>query len=224
MVSARSSSGGGSDKISGGEKPAVGAKSEGAANPDAGAKLKSVKPEVAKPEGNATSESAEKPGAVAPPATAGAGKRNQKESSKAPWKSWSKDGWNKDGWNSKLNSQHQIHRHGYWNNGIWIVPVIVASNQSLAYLQPPNPMISGQKRLGVTHEPYDGGGSFITGVYEGSPAQASGLEVGDVIVSLDGVDATDLERVTEASNGTVVLQVLRGHTGELVQSQVNLMK
>jgi predicted metalloprotease with PDZ domain len=94
----------------------------------------------------------------------------------------------------------------------------------LVYLQPPKPIVSGQKWLGVTHEPYDGGGAYITGIYEGSPAQAVGLEVGDVIVSVDGVDATDLGKVIQASNGNVVLQVLSGRTGELVQSQVNLIR
>lgn len=206
---ARSSSGGGGGKIGGGGgKPEGGAKPE-ATKPEAGAK-----PEAAKPEAGA------KPEAAKPDA----GKLNKKGPGKAAWKSWTKDGWTKDGWNSKLNSQHKSHRHGYWNNGIWIVPVVISANRPWAYLPPPKSIASGQKWLGVTHEPYDGGGSYVTGVYEGSPAQAVGLEVGDVIVSLDGADATDLGKVIQASNGNVVLQVLSGRTGELVQSPVNLIR
>jgi predicted metalloprotease with PDZ domain len=102
--------------------------------------------------------------------------------------------------------------------------LIIASSQPWVYLQPAQPILTGQKWLGVTFEPYDGCGAYVTGVYEGSPAQRVGLEVGDVIVSIDGVDATQLGNVIQAANGTVVLQVLSGRTGALVQQQVNLIR
>jgi hypothetical protein len=160
----------------------------------------------------------------AKPDAGGGGKLNKKGPGKAGWNSWTKNGWSRDGWNSQLNSQHKLHHHGYWNNGIWIAPLIIGSNRPWVYLQPLKTIAPGQKWLGVTHEPYDGGGAYITGVYEGSPAQAVGLEVGDVIVSLDGVDATDLGKVIQASRGTVTLRVLSGRTGDLVQQQVNLIR
>jgi hypothetical protein len=158
------------------------------------------------------------------PNVGGGGNVNNKGPSKAAWNSWTKNGWNKDGWNSNFNSQHQRHRHGYWNNGIWIAPWVIAYNQPWVYLQPTQPIVSGQKWLGVTFAPYDGGGAYITGIYEGSPAQAVGLEVGDVIVAVDGVDASNLGNVLQASDGNVVLQVLSGRTGALVQSRVNLIR
>lgn len=163
-------------------------------------------------------------GGVGKPNVGGGGKVNHKGPSKSGWNSWTKSGWNKDGWNSNFNSHHQRHRHGYWNNGIWVAPWVIAYNQPWVYLQPTQPIVSGQKWLGVTFAPYEGGGAYITGIYEGSPAQAVGLEVGDVIVAVDGVDASDLGNVLQASDGNVVLQVLSGRTGELVQTQVNLIR
>ena len=200
-------SGGGGGKIGDGVKPDA-----GGAKPDAGG---------AKPDAGGA-----KPDAVSgkKPDAGGGAKLNKKRPGKAGWNSWTKNGWSRDGWNSKINSQHKLHHHGYWNNGIWIAPLVIASNQPWVYLQPPKAIASGQKWLGVTHEPYDGGGAYITGVYEGSPAQAVGLEVGDVIESLDGVDATDLGKVIQASRGTVTLRVLSGRTGDLVQQQVNLVR
>jgi PDZ domain-containing protein len=164
------------------------------------------------------------PGSGNKPGTGGGGKLDNKGPGKAGWDSWTKNGWNKNGWNSNLNSQHRNHRHGYWNNGIWIAPWIIAYNRPWVYLQPAQPIVSGQKWLGVTFEPYDGGGAYVTGVYEGSPAQQVGLEVGDVIVSIDGVDATNLGSVVQASDGNALLQVLSGRTGDLVQSRVNLIR
>ena len=160
---------------------------------------------------------------VAAPGGVGAA-NNKKVPDKSAWKNATKDGWHKDGWNNNFNSQHQLHRHGYWNNGIWIAPWFIASNQRWIYLQPAQPIVSGQKWLGVTYEPYDGGGAYVNGIYQGSPAQRVGLEVGDVIVSLDGVDATQLGSVIQASNGNVVLQVLSGRTGGLVETPVNLIR
>lgn len=154
----------------------------------------------------------------------GDGKINHKGPSKSGWNSWTKNGWNKDGWNNNFNSQHHHHHHGYWNNGIWVAPWVIAYNQPWVYLQPTQPIVSGQKWLGIMFAPYEGGGAYITGIYEGSPAQAVGLEVGDVIVAVDGVDASDLGNVLQASDGNVVLQVLSGRTGELVQTRVNLIR
>lgn len=82
----------------------------------------------------------------------------------------------------------------------------------------------GQKWLGVTYEPYDGGGAYVTGIYRGSPAEQMGLEVGDVIVTIDGRDATNLPAAIQASNGIIDLQVLRGRTGELAAAQVNIIR
>ena len=152
------------------------------------------------------------------------GVSKKKAPDKSAWKSSNKDGWHKNGWNSNFNSQHQSHRHGYWNNGIWIAPWIIANNRPWVYLQPVQPIASGQKWLGVTYEPYDGGGAYVNGIYEGSPAQQIGLEVGDVIVSLDGVNATQLGSVIQASDGNVILQVLSGRTGDLVELPVNLIR
>jgi hypothetical protein len=151
-------------------------------------------------------------------------KPGNKGPGKASWNNWTKNGWNKNGWNNNFNSQHQSHHHGYWNNGIWVLPLILAYSQPWVYLQPAQPIVVGQKWLGVTYEPYDGGGAYVTGIYEGSPAQQIGLEVGDVIVSIDGVDAAQLPAVIQASPGTVTLQVLSGRTGDLVQQQVNLIR
>lgn len=140
------------------------------------------------------------------------------------WNNWNKDGWHKNNWNNNWNAQHQHHHHGYWNNGIWIAPWVISRNLPWVYLQPVQPIVSGQKWLGVTYDPYDGGGAYVTGIYEGSPAQQAGIEVGDVIVSLDGVDATQLGSVVQASDGNVELQVLSGRTGELLSSRVNLIR
>jgi len=149
---------------------------------------------------------------------------NKKGPDKSKWNNVTKDGWHKGNWNNNFNSQHQQHRHGYWNNGIWIAPWIILNNRPWVYMQPVQPIVSGQKWLGVTYEPYDGGGAYVTGIYEGSPAQQIGLEVGDVIVSLDGVDATQLGSAIQGSDGNVVLQVLSGRNGGLVEIPVNLIR
>jgi hypothetical protein len=200
----------------GGRRPNV----DGAGKSDAGGSVKRGTGGGGKPDPSSRSrgEGGGKPHA------GGGGNVNHKGPSKTGWNSWTKNGWNKDGWNSSFNSQHHHHHHGYWNNGIWIAPWVIAYNQPWVYLQPTQRIVSGQKWLGVTFAPYDGGGAYITGIYEGSPAQAVGLEVGDVIVAVDGVDATDLGNVLQASGGNVVLQVLSGRTGELVQSRVNLIR
>ena len=140
------------------------------------------------------------------------------------WKSWHKDGWDKDHWNEKYNAQHRYRHHGYWYGGRWIPPLIIVQRQPVVYLQPRQQIVVGQKWLGVTYEAYDGGGAYVTGIYRGSPAEQLGLEVGDVIVAIDGRDATDLPRAIQDSNGDITLQVLRGRTGELAEAQVNIIR
>jgi hypothetical protein len=215
----RISSGGGKSSTGGGRKSSAGGRiSSGGGKPSAGGGGKSST-------GGGRKSSAG--GRISGGGKSGAGggiKPNYTGPGKAGWNSWTKNGWTKNSWNSNLNSQHYRHHHGYWNNGIWIAPWVIAYNQPWVYLQPPQPIVSGQKWLGVTYRPYDGGGAYISGIYQGSPAQAVGLEVGDVVVSLDGVDATNLGNVLQASDGNVVLQVLSGRTGELVQSRVNLIR
>jgi predicted metalloprotease with PDZ domain len=101
--------------------------------------------------------------------------------------------------------------------------LVISSGVPWYYLQPTTPIVSGRKWLGVTYVNYDGGGAYVSGVYDGSPAQQVGLEVGDVIVSLDGIDATDLPAAIQAANNVARLQVLSGRTGELVEGRVNLL-
>lgn len=140
------------------------------------------------------------------------------------WKSWSRSGWGKDNWNSRYNAQHRQRNHGYWDGGRWYPPLILVQRQPVIYLQPRQQAIVGQKWLGVTYDAYDGGGAYVTGIYEGSPAQQIGLEVGDVIVTVDGRDATNLPRALQATDGNITLQVLRGRTGQLAQAQVNIIR
>ena len=155
----------------------------------------------------------------------GSGKNGPgKNGGKGNWNHGSKNGWNKDGWNNSFNAMHHNHHHGYWLNGLWIAPWVIAYSQPWEYLEPVQQIVSGQKWLGVTYGPYDGGGAYVTGVYDNSPAQEVGIEVGDVIVGIDGVDATDLGNVVQASNDSVTLQVLAGRTGDLVETPVNLIR
>jgi hypothetical protein len=140
------------------------------------------------------------------------------------WKSWSKDGWQKDNWNTKYNTQHRQRHHGYWYGGVWYPPLVIVQRQPVIYLQPRQPAAVGQKWLGVTYENYDGGGAYVTGIYQGSPAEQLGIEVGDVIVTIDGRDATDLPRAIQASDGDITLQILRGRTGRLAQAQINIIR
>ena len=67
------------------------------------------------------------PGNLVPGGAGGA--NNKKVPDKSAWKTSTKEGWHKDGWNNIFNSQHQVYRHGYWNNGIWIAPWIIANNR-----------------------------------------------------------------------------------------------
>jgi len=139
------------------------------------------------------------------------------------WVSATNNGWNKTGWNGKWNLDHSRHHYGYWENGIWILPWVISHHEPWFYLQPATPIVSGRKWLGVTYAPYDGGGAYVSGIYQGSPAQQVGLEVGDVIASIDGRDATDLGSAIQAANDVAQLQVLSGRTGDLVEGQVNLI-
>ena len=157
------------------------------------------------------------------PATGTVGKAHHNGPGKKDWKNWSKEGWTQNGWNNQYNTQHQNHHHGYWNNGIWVFPLILVGAQPWAYMQPTWRVVPGQKWFGVTFEPYDGGGAYITGVYQGSPAARSGIEPGDVIVTLDGRDATNLSSAIQSSGNIALVQVLSGHTGELLETQVNMI-
>ena len=107
-------------------------------------------------------------------ATGTSGKSGDKGPGKASWNDATKNGWNKNGWNSNFNSQHQLNNHGYWNNGIWVLPLILAGGQPWYYMQPTWTIVPGQKWLGVTYEPYAGGGAYVTGVYENSPGAPGG--------------------------------------------------
>jgi hypothetical protein len=165
------------------------------------------------------------PGGIAgkPPGTVPGKPGNNKLVEKKNWNSWNKDGWNKGNWNNNWNTAHQNHQHGYWANGLWVAPWVILYSQPWNYLRPVQPISVGQKWLGVTYEPYDGGGTYVTGIYEGSPAQHAGIEVGDVIVAINGIDASDLPTTVRAAPDLATLQVLSGRTGELMQSQVNLI-
>ncbi len=161
--------------------------------------------------------------ALKPPGTVPGKSGNNKLVEKKNWNSWNKDGWNKGNWNNNWNTAHQSHQHGYWANGLWIAPWIILYSQPWNYLRPVQPISVGQRWLSVTYEPYDGGGTYVTGIYEGSPAQQAGIEVGDVIVAIDGNDASDLPAAVRTAPDLATLQVLSGRTGELMQSQVNLI-
>jgi hypothetical protein len=156
--------------------------------------------------------------------TGNTGKPGNKGPGKTNWNKTTKDGWNKTGWNSFYNSQHQLHHHGYWNSGLWIMPLAIAGGQPWYYMQPTFTIAQGQKWLGVTYEPYDGRGAYVTGVYENSAGALAGLEVGDVIVSLNGADATNLPAAVQAAPNVVEMLVLSGRSGELVQTRVNLLR
>ena len=66
----------------------------------------------------------------------------------------------KDHWNDKWNDHHHHHHHGYWYNGFWIAPWVVLYSEPWHYLEPTTTIVVGQKWLGVTYEPYDGGGAM----------------------------------------------------------------
>ena len=102
---------------------------------------------------------------------------------------------------------------------------MIVQEQPIIYLQPAQPIPAGRLWLGVTYEPYEGGGAYVTGIYDGSPAQAAGIEVGDVIAYIDGVavDGVNLPTVVQQSDGDVVLEVLSGRTGDFLQAPVSLV-
>jgi hypothetical protein len=147
----------------------------------------------------------------------------KKGAGEGKWDDWKKPGWHKDDWDDKHNHHHHHHHHGYWHHGIWIAPWAILYSQRWDYLEPVSTIVVGQKWLGVTYEPYEGGGAFVTGIYEGSPAQRVGLEVGDVIVAISGMDATNLSVAVRAAPEIALLEVLSGRTGELVRAEVNLI-
>ena len=112
---------------------------------------------------------------------------------------------------------------GKISESVWIAPWVILYSRPWTYLEPVQPIVVGQKWLGVTYEAYDGGGAYVTGIYEGSPAQRVGLEVGDVIISISGHDATNLSAAVHAAPEIALLDVLSGRTGEVVRAEVNLI-
>lgn len=58
-----------------------------------------------------------------------------------------------------------------------------------------------QERLGMSLDSALAGGALITGVSPGSPADEAGLDVGDVIIGIDGRDVHSPADVTEALAG-----------------------
>lgn len=58
---------------------------------------------------------------------------------------------------------------------------------------PAAPNSGGPGWLGVQLEPTDGGGASVLSVVGGSPAEAAGLEAGDVITRVDGDDISNIE-------------------------------
>ncbi|MCY2986782.1 MAG: PDZ domain-containing protein, partial [Planctomycetota bacterium] len=205
--------GGGPGSLGGGGKPGGGKPGGGPGSLGGGGK-----PGGGKPGGGPGSlGGGGKPGDGKP------GKPGNRTPGQGGWVGWDKKGWDKHGWNNQWNSHHQHHHHGYWNSGIWIPPLVITNNEPWYYLQPTTQVVSGRRWLGVTYLTYEGGGAYVSGVYEGSPAQQVGLEVGDVIVSIDGNDASDLPAAIRAANDVANLQVLSGRTGELLQAPVNLL-
>ena len=125
------------------------------------------------------------------------------------------------GW-TDYNTLHYHHHHGYWFGGIWYPPLLIVERPTIVYLPVVQPTPSGRRWLGVTFEPYDGGGVFVTGVYEGSPAQQAGIAPGDVILTLDEYDATDLRAAVQASIDPVDVVVISGQNGEVSQRELIL--
>ena len=124
-------------------------------------------------------------------------------------------------WNP-YNTLHHHHHHGYWLGGVWYAPLILTRQPTAVYLPVAQPVASGRRWLGVTYEAYAGGGAFVTGVYEGSPAQAAGIVPGDVLLTLDEYDATDLPSAVHASTDPVAVVVMDGRTGEVTQKDLFL--
>ena len=81
--------------------------------------------------------------------------------------------------------------------------------------------------LGVTIDKDAGtGGMKITGVYEDSPADSAGLEVGDIILAINSTDITDMtvgdaQSVIEANIGETVQLNIKNKDGDTVQMNVN---
>jgi hypothetical protein len=130
--------------------------------------------------------------------------------------------WGANGWNEAWNSHHYTHHHGYWHNGVWYPPTVISQGQDVAYLQLTQPLTPGSNWLGVSYEPYGGGGAYVTGVYAGSPAQTAGIQVGDVIAYVDGVDATQLPNIVRQANAEVEMQILSGRSGDFRNALVYL--
>jgi S1-C subfamily serine protease len=87
----------------------------------------------------------------------------------------------------------------------------------------PAPAASGRKSLGArvadaSRYAMPGGtaveGAYVGGVNSGSPAEAAGLKIGDVITAVDGKTVRSVDELSkalrEAQDGTVSLLVARG--------------
>jgi putative serine protease PepD len=80
--------------------------------------------------------------------------------------------------------------------------------------------IASPPRLGVHGEPHEGG-CLVTAVVPGSAAESAGLQVGDLVTSLDGEAVADMRSLTQAVRSKlvgqeVVVELIRGGKAERV--------
>jgi membrane protease YdiL (CAAX protease family) len=80
--------------------------------------------------------------------------------------------------------------------------------------------IAAPPRLGVSGETHEGG-CLVTAVVPGSAAETAGLEVGDVVMRLDGVSVTDMRSLTQTVRSKlvgqgVVVEFIRGGKAQRV--------
>jgi putative serine protease PepD len=80
--------------------------------------------------------------------------------------------------------------------------------------------IASPPRLGVHGETHVGG-CLVTAVVPGSAAESAGLQVGDLVTSLDGEAVADMRSLTQAVRGKpvgqeVVVDFIRGGKAERV--------
>jgi S1-C subfamily serine protease len=90
------------------------------------------------------------------------------------------------------------------------VDLYLRHREELEGLVPARP---GRAWLGLYAQPY-GSGIVVSGVVSGGPADSAGLKQGDVILGIDGVEATTLRALfgaiqTRRPGDAVGLQVLR---------------
>jgi len=97
-----------------------------------------------------------------------------------------------------------------WSGGI-VLGALAAMLLWMPRIEAPLPEAAGHRWLGMGLA--DRGQVVVTEVIPGSPAEAAGIERGDVIVAVEDQIVGDAQQLSEfPAEGTVAVEVLRAHT------------